>query len=132
MPQGKVEEYGKFLYIEPNNLNGEGVDNAIPHDYEDYSMAINLEVRIPRRDACGSEDGLQIMYFSSDNGTISFLGGSGGDSDKQGYLTTNYTDVSPIGVGEGNKESLGIKNIEISYDSWFFPMVVILFPLVML
>lgn len=122
-----VEEYGKFLYIEPNNLNGDGIDNAIPHDYEDYSMSVNLEVKIPRRDACGSEDGTKTIYFSSDNGTISFFGGSGGGDGEQGYLTTNYTDVSVTNVGEGNKECLGIKSIEINYDSWFFPMVVINF-----
>ena len=125
MSKGNAEEFGKFIYIEPNNLNGDGIDNAIPHDYEDYSMAVNLEVRIPRRDACGSEDETKTLYFSSDNGTISFFGGSGGGDDKQGFLTTNYTDVSVKNVGEGNKECLGIKNIQISYDSWFFPMVVI-------
>lgn len=123
----KAQEIGKFIYIEPNNLNTDKPSNAIPQPYEDYSMAVDLQVEIPSRDSCGDPSFKKILYFSSDNGTISFFGGSGGGDGKQGYLTTNYTDVSATNVGKGNKECLGINSINITYDSWFFPTVTINF-----
>ena len=123
----KAKEIGKFIYIEPNNLNTDKPSNAIPQPYEDYSMAVDLQVEIPSRDSCGDPNFKKILYFSSDNGTISFFGGSGGGDGKQGYLTTNYTDVSASNVGRGNKECLGISSINITYDSWFFPTVTINF-----
>lgn len=123
----KAQEIGKFIYIEPNNLNTDKPSNAIPQPYEDYSMAVDLQVEIPSRDSCGDPNFKKILYFSSDNGTISFFGGSGGGDGKQGYLTTNYTDVSATNVGKGNKECLGISSINITYDSWFFPTVTINF-----
>lgn len=123
----KAKEIGKFIYIEPNNLNVDKPSNAIPQPYEDYSMAVDLQVEIPSRDSCGDPNFKKILYFSSDNGTISFFGGSGGGDGEQGYLTTNYTDVSASNVGRGNKECLGISSINITYDSWFFPTVTINF-----
>ena len=123
----KAKEIGKFIYIEPNDLNANKPSNAIPQPYEDYSMAVDLQVEIPSRDSCGDPNFKKILYFSSDNGTISFFGGSGGGDGKQGYLTTNYTDVSASNVGRGNKECLGISSINITYDSWFFPTVTINF-----
>ena len=110
----KAKEIGKFIYIEPNNLNTDKPSNAIPQPYEDYSMAVDLQVEIPSRDSCGDPSFKKILYFSSDNGTISFFGGSGGGDGKQGYLTTNYTDVSASNVGKGNKECLGISSINIT------------------
>ena len=123
----KAKEIGKFIYIEPNDLYGDKPSNAIPQPYEDYSMAVDLQVEIPSRDSCGDPNFKKVLYFSSDNGTISFFGGSGGGDGKQGYLTTNFTDVSPMNVGKGNKETLGISSINITYDSWFFPVVTINF-----
>ena len=123
----KAEEIGKFIYIEPNNLYVNNPSNAITQPYEDYSMAVDIQVEIPSRDSCGDPNSKRILYFSSDNGTISFFGGSGGGDGKQGYLTTNFTDVSATNVGKGNKECLGINSINITYDSWFFPTVTINF-----
>lgn len=123
----KAKEIGKFIYIEPNDLYGDKPSNAIPQPYEDYSMAVDLQVEIPSRDSCGDPNFKKTLYFSSDNGTISFFGGSGGGDGKQGYLTTNFTDISPMNVGKGNRETLGISSINITYDSWFFPVVTINF-----
>lgn len=123
----KAKEIGRFIYIEPNNLNVDKPYNAIPQPYEDYCMAVDLQVEIPSRDSCGDPTSKKILYFSSDNGTISFFGGSGGGEGKQGYLTTNYTDVSATNVGQGNKECLGISSINVTYNSWFYPTVTINF-----
>lgn len=121
--------YGRFLYVDPNNIE---IDNSpanmMPSPPEDYCISVNLTVKAKQRAACGDPNESYTLYFSSDNGTISFFGGSGGDSKgKQGFLTTNWTDVSSNNVGGGNKECIGIESIKISYDSWFFPMVSIRF-----
>lgn len=122
--------YGRFLYVDPNNIE---IDNSpanmMPSPPEDYCISVNLTVKAKQRVACGNSNESYTLYFSSDNGTISFFGGSGGDSEsgKQGFLTTNWTDVSSNNVGGGNKECIGIDSIKISYDSWFFPMVSIRF-----
>lgn len=122
--------YGRFLYVDPNNID---IDNSpanmMPSPPEDYCISVNLTVKAKQRIACGNPNESYTLYFSSDNGTISFFGGSGGDqkSGKQGFLTTNWTDVSVDNIGSGNKECIGIDSIKISYDSWFFPMVSIRF-----
>jgi len=125
-----VHNVGKFLYIEPTNPNLNLPDNAVTFPYEDYSMGVNLEVTISDRFSCGniSKNG-RTLSFSSDKGTISFFGGSGTDikDNKQGYLSTNYTDVTPGNIGRGNKETLGIESINISYQQWFYPIVNIRF-----
>lgn len=123
---GNVKEIGKFAYVEPNNLNQSLIDNGIVHPYEDYSMSVDLEVDIPSRFSFLTGEDIRLT-FSSNDGTISFLGGSGGDDTKQGFLTTTYTDVSSNNVENGNKECLGIESITITYDSWFFPNVTIKF-----
>lgn len=123
----KAQEIGRFIYIEPNDLYLNKPSNAIPQPYEDYSMAVDLQVEIPSRDSCGDPSFKKTLYFSSDNGTISFFGGSGGGDGKQGYLTTNFTDISPMNVGKGNKETLGISSINVTYNSWYYPTVTINF-----
>lgn len=119
---------GKFLYIEPTNPFLNLPDNAVTYPYEDYSMGVNLEVTISDRFSCGQQGAKQIT-FSTDKGTISFFGGSGTnpEEEKQGYLSTNFTEISPANVGRGNKETLGIESINISYQQWFYPVVNIRF-----
>lgn len=128
---------GRFIYIDPNNMNADSISNGIPQPYEDYCISVNLEVKIPSRFACGTEcinddSSSKTIYFSSDNGTISFFGGSGAGKDEngeyqQGFLTTNYTDISSSDMAHGNKETLGIESINISYDSWMYPIITIKF-----
>ena len=125
------KEIGRFTYVEPTNIDLKLKDNAITFPYEDYNFGVKLSVSIPDRFSCG-KDGKEI-FFSSDNGTISFFGGTGGGKDektgvnKQGYLTTSFTDISAQNVDRGNKECLGIEHINISYQQWFYPIVNIRF-----
>lgn len=119
---------GKFLYIEPTNPKLNLADNAVTFPYEDYSMGVNLEVTIADRFSPNMKNGKTIS-FSSDNGTITFFGGSGTNpkEEKQGYLSTSYTDVSAANIGRGNKECIGIESINVSYQQWFYPVVTIRF-----
>lgn len=132
--ENKVKKLGRIEYIEPNSLfvgsPGDKVQNGIPQPYEDYSFSVNLRVINGDRYACGlTSDGGDItaktLEFSSDNGTISFMDGTsvGG----QGYLTTNFTDISMNNPETNTKECLGIESISIKYDSWYFPTVDIKF-----
>lgn len=125
----KTKEFGRVVYIEPNDLTMNKQSNSIVQPYEDYSLSVNLAVTIMDRYACGHSNKSHEIFFSSDNGTISFFGGSGEavGNGKQGYLTTNFTDISSNNVDRGNKECLGIESINIIYETWFFPVVTIKF-----
>lgn len=129
-----VKRLGRVEYIEPNNLfvhsPGDKIQNGIPQPYEDYSLGINLRVITGDRYSCGrtSEGGdiaQNVLEYSSENGTISFMDGTsvGG----QGYLTTNFTDISMNNPETNTKECLGIERISIRYDSWYYPTVEITF-----
>lgn len=121
-----VDKVGKFAYFEPNDIERKGLSNEIFNSYEDYCISVSLLVQIGNRNSCGIGDN-KIMYFTSENGTISFMGGMGGDSKGPGYLTSNFTEVNNVPGSSGNRECLGIESIDISYQSWFFPVVTIKF-----
>lgn len=126
--ENKGRHIGRFMYIEPTNPNLNLPDNAITYPYDDYSMGVNLEVVIPSRTEANNGNGY-TMIFSSDNGTITFFGGSGKEATETtpSYLSTNFTDVTYTNIGRGNKECLGIETINITYTSWFYPQVTIKF-----
>lgn len=127
----KVERIGRFDYVEPMNLDLNLPDNAITHKPEDYCISVNLTVEVPSRFYKENND--VVLVASSDNGSISFFGGSqfnsGSDENgnSRGYLSTSWTDISVNNVGKGNKECLGIESINIAYSPNFFPMVTIRF-----
>ena len=121
-----VETSGRIEYIEPNDLfirsEGDKIRNGIAQPYEDYSFSVNLRVFRGNRYDCGlTSDGeditSRILEFSSDKGTISFIGGTASDG-TPGYLTTNFTDISMNDPSTNTKECLGIESITISYKSW--------------
>ena len=126
-----------FDYVEPLDFNLDTASNKIVYPYEDYSISVNLEVQVPERNSCGN--GMNtVLYASSDNGTISFFGGSNGgysdtsteSEDKEytkGYLSTSWTDISSSNVDRGNRECLGIESLNITYNQNFFPVVNIRF-----
>ena len=129
-----VKKSGRIEYIEPNNLfitsDENKVQNGIPQPYEDYSFSVNLRVINGDRYACGmtGEGGdlaNNFLEFSSENGTMSFMDGTSVDG--QGYLTTNFTDISMNNPETNTKECLGIESISIKYDSWYYPTVDIKF-----
>lgn len=132
------KEIGRLKYFEPSRVSNEShyglPDDFIAYPYEDYSMAIDLSIEVHNRYSCGfgKEDGQVNTYnYSSENGTISFLGGSkygdDGNNSQSNYLTINYTDISMQNPEDNTSECLGIESINITYDSWFYPQVTIKF-----
>lgn len=133
--ENDVKKLGRVEYIEPNNLfvdsPGNKVQNGIPQPYEDYSFSVNLRVINGNRFDCGmtgeGEDiAKNVLEFASDKGTISFMDGTTVPG-QQGYLTTNFTDISMNNPETNTKECLGIESISIKYDSWYYPTVTIKF-----
>lgn len=130
-----VQKAGRIEYIEPNsifvNSPGDKVQNGIPQPYEDYSFSVNLRVINGDRFGCGmttDEDDIakNTLEYSSDNGTISFMDGTSMPG-QQGYLTTNFTDISMNDPDTNTRECLGIESISVKYDSWYYPTVTIKF-----
>ena len=136
MPEeSKVKRLGRVEFIEPNDLfvNSPGgkVQNGIPQPYEDYSFSVHLRVINGNRYDCGmTGDGGDIskrtIEFSSDKGTISFMDGTSVNGN-QGYLTTNFTDISMNDPATNTKECLGIQSISVKFSSWYTPTVDISF-----
>ena len=133
MSNKELKNTGRIQYIEPTNLfwQREGsYSDGINYPYEDYCMAVELTIENSNRYSCGfgkynGETSKKI--FSTKNGSISFLGGSKGYEGEDSYLTVNYTDISMISPENNTSECLGIESISISYNSWFYPQVVIKF-----
>lgn len=134
---GSLRDFGRLRYVEPTNIykNREGTySDAINFPYEDYNIAVDLTIRQSNRYSCGwwTEDGNMTEYkYSSECGTISFLGGTRGysslNNQDEGYLTTNFTDISMMNPETNTSECLGIESINITYNSWMYPQVVIKF-----
>ena len=130
--ESDVKKLGRVEYIEPNSLFTKGeVQNGIPQPYEDYSFSVNLRVINGNRYDCGmtsqgDDIATRTLEFSSDRGTISFMNGTEAYGE-QGYLTTNFTDISMNDPATNTKECLGIESISIKYSSWYTPTVDIRF-----
>jgi hypothetical protein len=119
---------GRLRYFDPNVAvleNKEGTNSdSITFPYEDYNIAVDLQIRVYNRYSCGMGDmtgEMQVFEYSTQNGTISFLGGT------NGMLTTNYTDIQMVNPSGNTTECLGIESIQVSYDSWLHPTVNIVF-----
>lgn len=138
-----ITSYGKIRYFEPNHIlqdklyGQKKTDYAgkeyvytepynIPPDLEDYSIAVDLIVTTPKRigDAY-TETETHSISLTQNGDPVSFLGGTDGlMTDTPG--TTTYYDILNKDLG-GTQESLGITNIHITYNSYFYPQVTIKF-----
>lgn len=129
----KTTKYGKFIYVEPNDILTEKVgfepySRNLTHPYEDYSMSVDLIVNKSNRFGVtinNNETHIGVGVNSSKNESISFLSGT------DGFLTDNpgsiiYRDIMNKDI-DGCKESLGINSINITYNSYFYPEVTINF-----
>ena len=138
-----VAKYGKIRYYEPNHivqdkLYGEkkiGEDGKpylyseaynIPFDSDDYCISVDLIVDVPKRIGDAETEGKTHKITLVQKGeSISFFGGTDGFmTDTPG--STTYYDVLNSDLG-GTQESLGITNIHITYNSYFYPQVTIRF-----
>ena len=131
--EDKVHSFGKIRYVEPNDflndeLYGNGSFNII-HPYENYSLSVDLTVKIPNRlgTATNNDNTHEIIlgnkHFNGDN--LSFFSGSNGILTNTPGTTTYYDILN--GNMDSLKESLGITNIHIAYNSYFYPEVTIKF-----
>ena len=97
MKNSNLQCEGRINYVEPNDYNG--LPNGIPHPYEDYCISVDFTVEFGDRNSCGvagynSGDARnEVLTFSSDRGTINFIGGT------NGFLTTNFTDIESTHAG---------------------------------
>lgn len=132
MASNALDINGRVRYIEPTNVSRDsnGIHSIITsnelvlNNLEDYCIAVDLEVLIPDRKACGlayATGEVGSLHYSSSNGTISFMHGTNGS------LTTNFTEVSSLNPSASNAECLGIESIDVSFDSWLYPLVTIKF-----
>lgn len=111
---------GRLIWIEPNKMDT--LSDTGTFDYEDYSICVDLEVRIPKRSACGSENDVVVFHTNHETGKdkVSFFTGT------DGFLTTSFTDITAADPNS-NKETLGVSSINITYNSYFYPQVTINF-----
>lgn len=135
LSQRAVRQKDKILYIEPNDLpafmraksaNGDNLDN-ITWDPDELNISVDLQVIIPSRQYnakdFGEEDNFNLngaKYHSILSGEK--IGGKG----KEGYLTTDWTNVSYQEIKNnraGSKETFGINSIQITFDSYMYPRV---------
>lgn len=125
--------FGRFKYIEPNDVLETNLYNKsskeksynITQPYEDYSISVELEVEVPNRGVWVADltNTTNIGVHTNKNDTISFFAGKDGHlTDTPGSLI--YTDILK---NTQDTESLGITNIHISYNSYFYPEVVVKF-----
>ena len=123
-----VSRAGRIVYVEPNNIDNLHPNNVIPYLYEDYSVSVNLRVYNGNRYSCGFPEDFDsdwydnfALEYSTNKSTITFIGGT------NGYLSTNFTDISMNDPFSNTNECLGIESINITYDSWVYPQVKINF-----
>jgi hypothetical protein len=139
-----VKQNGRILYVEPNDLYG--YVNGVPMtpDYSDYCISVNLIAEVVSRFKQSGDD-LTKKYIISwttrpgvdsdgnpatSNNWIAFLQGQdaqvyGGDGT---LLTTYYTDINYDDVVKNNiVEGLGIESVQVSFESYYTPTIVIKF-----
>ena len=120
----KINKFGKIRYIEPNDFL-EDKTNNITHPQEDYSIYVDLLVRSVDRKGRAKNDNYEISLGGSQKEKSSFFYGENGFFNDTPSFTT-YKDIMSGEVGSTN-ESLGITNIHITYNSYFYPEVTINF-----
>lgn len=97
------------IYFEPNNIE---------YNMEDLCIAVRLEICYMNRELCKQ----QTLVGEIKKNKADFYEGD------DGFLTTSYTNITLMDmINGGNKESIGIENITIKYNSWYFPEVSIKF-----
>ena len=132
---------GRVNYVEPNwtrelhNKDGDLVD--APHDPEDLCVSVDLQVEVKSRSGGSGENAETIYLMTWTNGgagsRLSFFQGTSlpvkdGKKGGPGSLTTSYADIHFNDVRGGEfVEGLGITSIDISFESWYTPVVVIKF-----
>lgn len=134
-----VKQNGRIFYVDPNDVFGLGGGNGdvpLTPPYEDMSIAFNLIIEKYDRfdNQKRNQIGLCWCEKLSGDGHYNVLDGSISDKngvyDSQGnrYLSTYYVDISADGYNKGEQiEGLGVSSIQVAFDSYYTPTVVINF-----
>ena len=123
----KTVEFGRVVYVEPNNnINGTGRGTNFTFDPEDYSIFVDLQVSVVDRFATtvgGKGESIEYnVHWDTKSTRASVFRGT------NGFLTTVALNNSHEDIlEEYNNESIGINSIDIKYNSWNYPEVVIKF-----
>lgn len=142
----KFGAHDKVLYVEPNynmkTANNENVKSPyFIHDYEDYSIYVDLMVEVYDRKVVTGVDASDtktiICSWRAGDGTdVSFMSGHkmnlDGKDGKFSILTTDcmdtyYGDVVKNSATGSNAQTFGIESINISYNNYSVPQVTIQF-----
>lgn len=124
----------RIVYTEPNFVNGvtaNGVDLSVP--LEDLCISVNLIAEVKPRYASDLNNGnseIQILSWgTNDSEKVSFFSGIKLDRNSDDrYLTSYFTDITYDDSKNGKViEGLGIDSIDINFESWYTPTVVIKF-----
>ena len=139
-----VQSKNRVLYVEPNDIYGHINGVPLTPDYTDYCISVNLIAEVVSRFKQSGEDATKkfVMTWTTRPGVdsdgkenvannwISFLQGEdarlyGGDGN---ILTTYYTDINYDDIVKKNiVEGIGIDSIQVSFESYYTPTIVIKF-----
>ena len=134
-----VKRNGRIFYVDPNDVFDFGSssgDVPITPPYEDMSIAFNLIIEKYDRFDNQKRNQMGLCWCDklSGDGHYNVLNGSISDEngvyDSQGnrYLSTYYVDISADGYNKGEQiEGLGVSSIQVAFDSYYTPTVVIKF-----
>lgn len=124
----------RIIYTEPNFVNSStlnGTEFSVPLD--DLCISVNLIAEVKTRFMSDLSEGsteLNVMSWSSvDSEKVSFFSGIKLDRNSDDrYLTSYFTDISYEDSKDGKIiEGLGIDSIDINFESWYTPTIVIKF-----
>ena len=129
---------GRILYVEPNDVY-EDVDGvALSPDYSDYCIYFNLIVDVVSRfkgtSASSVDKKYTISWVTNPKGDdsvpkhnqVSFLQGQ--EAENFNFLTTYYTDINYEDIASKHiVEGLGVESVQVSFQSYYVPTVVIKF-----
>lgn len=137
--------HSSVCYVEPNLVFEREITDTSEFDYgkiinpEDYCIFLSLTVEMSKREHELKSDFLTLTYTSEGNSgstNINFMGGTmvegryNGDKKNTArpYLTTKYADMYVTDLEDyGTAEMLGIKSVNIEYESATIPIITIKF-----
>ena len=137
-----VKRNARILYVEPNDVYGTVNGIPVTPPYEDFCISFNLIVEVTSRykpnvtktRSGTTENGDKYYYvlsWTSNDDTkgsnwVSFLKGYG--KNYETFLTTYYTDISYEDIRKRDiVEGLGVERVDISYESYYTPLITIRF-----
>ena len=117
-----VQNFGRVIFVDPNPDK----NNIISPD--NYSIDVELTTSRKQRRAIEITSTGTTISTGSEVIPISFINGSKINKDGKRSLTTHYTEINTnFNKEESDLETLGIKDIQIEFNTSQAPMVTINF-----